>query len=266
MHKPILFALLSLILFASCKKDDKGGVIEGEVKNPIISDIENITEDAIRFEVLKNTSDTATTELPVHLFIGQKDYHISSVRDWMRIEKSDYPKYQIPENATDAIRETSNEIAKVLYAMKQKADRVLVKEGLINEDQDSIKYKAILSMNSFDISPDPEIDYIDIVGTYGYTDGKKSQILILSLNKRNMLSAVIFNSEEAELPSKENIATILMNAKPTALKNFFLNELKRSFKSESYYGRYRKKDDQIIFIFDNMTDKNGNAVEFKKLL
>ena len=81
-----------------------------------------------------------------------------------------------------------------------------------------------------------------------------------------MISAVLFNSEEAQLPTKDNMAVILSNAKPTALKNFFIKELERSFSSESYYGKYRKKDNQVIIIFDNMFDKDGKAIEFKKIL
>ena len=263
MYKPLTFILFSLILLSSCSKET---VVEGEVKNPIISDIENIKAEDIKFQIENSKADSSISEQTVKVLIGKKEFEVSTIRTWERIEKSSYEMYQIPLNATDAIKETNKDLSKILYAYKQTTDRVVVREGLLSANQDSIFYKAVLSLNSMDISPDPEIDYVDIIGTYGYTDQIKSQILILSINSKNMLSAVMYNSDDPKLPTKDNMASMLMNAKPTALKNFFLNELKRSFKSESYYGKYRKKDDQIIFIFDNMLDRDGKAVEFKKII
>ncbi len=263
MYKPLTFILFTLILFSACSKET---VVEGEVKNPVISDIENISDDEIKFVISESKVDSSISEQTVKVSIGKKDFEVSTIRAWDRVEQSAYELYQIPANATDAIKETNSDISKILYVYKQTADRVVVREGLLSSNQDSIFYKAVLSLNSMDISPDPEIDYVDIIGTYGYTDQIKSQILILSINSKNMLSAVLYSSDDPNLPIKENMASMLMNAKPTALKNFFLNELKRSFKSESYYGKYRKKDDQIIFIFDNMLDRDGKAVEFKKII
>ena len=263
MYKPLTFILFTLILFSACSKET---VVEGEVKNPVISDIENISDDEIKFKISKSKADSSTTEQTVKVSIGKKDFEVSTIRTWDRVEQSSYELYQIPANATDAIKETNTDISKILYVYKQTTDRVVVREGLLSSNQDSIFYKAVLSLNSMDISPDPEIDYVDIIGIYGYTDQIKSQILILSINSKNMLSAVMYSSDDPNLPIKENMASMLMNAKPTALKNFFLNELKRSFKSESYYGKYRKKDDQIIFIFDNLLDRDGKAVEFKKII
>lgn len=263
MYKPLILTIFTLILFSACSKE---AVVEGEVKNPIISDIENISDDEIKFHISESKGDSSISEQTVKVSIGKKDFEVSTIRAWDRIEQSAYELYQIPANATDAIKETNTDISKILYVYKQTVDRVVVREGLLSKNQDSIFYKAVLSLNSMDISPDPDIDYVDIIGTYGYTDQIKSQVLILSINAKNMLSAVMYSSDDPNLPTKENMASMLMNAKPTALKNFFLNELKRSFKSESYYGKYRKKDDQIIFIFDNMLDRDGKAVEFKKII
>lgn len=265
MLKPLFILASACILLLSCSKEQ---VVEGNVKKPIISDIENIASQTIKFEVspMDAKVDSTNTTQQVNILIGEKSYQITTIQNWERIEKEAFEGLQIPASATDAIRETGNILNKILYAYKQTDDRVVVREGLISPNEDSITYKAILSLSSSDMSPDPDIDYMDIVGTYGYSDSEKSQILILSFNQRKMISAVLFNSEETELPTKDNMAVILSNAKPTALKNFFIKELERSFSSESYYGKYRKKDNQVIIIFDNMFDKDGKAIEFKKIL
>jgi hypothetical protein len=256
-----VFILITLCIFFIACHEEK--VIEGEVKNPITSDIENIKDSDIKFKISKDSSEVYNT---VSVRIGDKEYELTTLENWETISPSEYSDYQIPEEASDALRESNKDIYKILYVYKQLEDRVVVREGVNSAQQDSIFYKALLALSSNDISPDPEIDYLDIIGTYGYTDSEKSQILILSNNKSNLLSAVIYNSEEPELPKKENLASILMEAKPTALKNFFINEMKRSFKSESYNGKYRKEDNQVIIIFDNLFDKDGKSVEFRKIL
>ena len=263
MYKPLFFTALMTICCLACSKNDQ---VEGSVKDPIISDIENIASEDIKLLVSKTQSSDSTGQAyPVSLKIGEKEIDLTTITAYRQLESSEYEQYQIPEQASDAIIETSADFNKVIYAYKQLEDRVIVREGIHKTGQDSISYKAIASINSFDISPDPEIDYVDIIGTYGYTDEGKTQILILNFNQRKMLSAMLYTSDEAVIPNGENLALILSKAKPNPLKNFFINEMQRSFNSNSFQGRYRKDKDQIIFIFDNMLNKDGQPAEFKKI-
>ena len=253
-------ASIYILLIASCTSKES----EGKVTNPILNNVENIEDNKIRFDI--NPLEGSDIENQLTLFIDQHRFDLATLEKWRRLEKEEYQKYQIPEQSTDAIMETETDFRKVFYVFKQTEENVVAREGVYSEGTDSISYKAIAAINSMDLSPDPEINYSDLVGAYGTTDGEKLQLLILGIGQRKNISAVLYSSEADLLPSKTNIAEILKDARSTPLKNFNLNVMERSFTSESYAGKYRKEDGEVIIIFKNMIDKEGLPREFKKLL
>lgn len=249
-----------ILLFVSCTNKETSD----KITNPILNNVENIEDNKIRFEI--DPSKDTEGENQLTLIIDQHHFAVGSLGDWKRLEKSEYPDYQIPKESTDAIIEVETDFKKVFYVYKQTEENVVAREGVYNEGVDSISYKAIAAINSMDLSPDPEINFTDLVGAYGTTDGEKLQLLILGIGQRKNISAVLYNSEADLLPSKNNIAEILRDARSTPLKNFQINVMERSFSSESYAGKYRKEDGEVIIIFKNMIDKEGLPREFKKLL
>ena len=159
MLKPLFILASACILLLSCNKEQ---VVEGDVKKPIISDIENIASQTIQFEVspMDAKVDSANTTQQVNILIGEKSYQITTIQTWERIEKEAFEGLQIPASATDAIRETGNTLNKILYVYKQTDDRVVVREGLKSPNEDSISYKAILSLSSSDEETVEEVRWV----------------------------------------------------------------------------------------------------------
>ncbi len=259
------FFLPLFFSFFSCQNEQPTG------KGPVLDfvDLSRVPDKDIYFECQDITQkQDATAHHELFLIVADNKTKVGEIEICEVLPPEQYTRHQIPTEAIQAVGGLSGDTYSFVYAVRDKGDKLLVRQGSYspNQTDSSYHYRTILTFSGNELSANPEFNPAQLTGVYGFEEDQHAWMLFISMN-RQTLTAQLFELDQA-LPDFAEIADVLKegHAIPELLHSFRLNTQDLSFTYKDGQGKIvLPENGPITIVFSDKKDSKGNPLTLKKL-
>lgn len=124
--------------------------------------------------------------------VDSDTFKVGTIEVCERIAKEDYPKYEIPEDAFDAVGGTgADKTTFVVYLAKSPEGKVQARMGdMYPGKQGGYTYRTWVVLTDQDIQTVNNLSPADLVGSYAHSGQDKSYVLYLGVSNRSLMAQV----------------------------------------------------------------------------
>ncbi len=261
----LMLALPGLLLFAACQGE------QNQNKSSALDfvDLSRVPDDKIYFECQDITQkQDSEPHHELFLILADNKTKVGEIEACDVLPREKYAQHQIPDQAIQAVGGLSGNTYSFVYAIRDKGDKLLVRQGSYSPSQtdSSYHYRTILAFSGNELSTNPAFNPAQLTGVYGHEEGEHAWMLFISMNRQS-LTAQLFELDQ-KLPPFDQIADALKagQAIPELLHGFRLNTQDMSFSYREGGGKVLLPENgPTTIIFSNRKDSKGNPLTLKKL-
>lgn len=201
----------------------------------------------------------------VYAVVDNDTAKVGTIEDCLKIDPSDFEKYEIPSDAFEAVGGTGpDNVTYVVYIGKSKEGKITARIGnkYPGKPSGSFDYRSMVVFNPEDITPGAEVSPGALAGSYVHSGETNSYVLFLGFNNRTLMGQLF--TLDGPLPEgPDGWMTAISETKPEVLNNVEVDFSDLSFSSLKGPGKFNSTGGRVESISFAKLDK-GKPVELEK--
>lgn len=183
MTKYLIFAGL-IALAWSCKNDATSAAAEA----PAGTETESVSYSLLCVDISR--PEDKNPHHDVYALVDNDTFKVGAIEVCERIAKEDYAKYEIPEDAYDAVGGTGKDKTTfAVYLAKSAEGKVEARMGdMYPGKQGGYTYRTWVVLTDEDIQTAAGLNPADMVGSYVFNGQDKSHVLFLGVSNRTLMA------------------------------------------------------------------------------
>ena len=254
------FVVLAVIASGACKS-------EAASKEVLAATASSPTDNVICALICKDITqpEDKIKHHDVYAVVDNDTVKVGTIEDCKKIDPTDYAKYEIPEDACEAVGATgADKITYVVYLGKSPEGKITGRIGhnYPGKASGSFDYRSMVVFDEADIAPGVETSPGAMVGSYVHSGSASSHVLYLGYNNRTLMGQLF--TLKGPLPENpDSIMIALSKATPEMMSNIQVNFDDLSFSSLKGPGKFQGSGNRITGITFSKAD-NGKELSLVK--